>query len=167
VQTGRQPPSLALIKSAILDFSLQNLVQIVAVPIPLPASIGISDLVNKFKNYTIDKAPIVSDVKGKCPDISAGISILGYAVLLPYADGLTGNVKCYDRTARLNLSSVDESVLGEEMYRNVNRALVDEAIERSREQGDRWKTVLTSTTFSEADWRVTNQRTKMSNRFRA
>lgn len=34
------------------------------------------------------------------------------------------------------------------MYWDVNRALVDEALERSKEQGDRYKTVLTSSSFS-------------------
>lgn len=136
-----------------MDPNLQNLVQIVAVPIAQSnTGSGISSLARKFANYTIDRSPEKhSSDKGKRVDITNGIGILGYAILLPYTDGIMGPTKCYDRTASLHVFSIEEKVIGEEMYWNVNRGLVDEALDRSREQGDRFKTVLTSTTFSDEE----------------
>ena len=84
-------------------------------------------------------------------DITNGIGILGYAILLPYTDGMKGPTKCYNRTASLHIFSIEEKVIGEEMYWNVNRGLIEEALDRIREQGYRYKTVLTSTPFSDEE----------------
>jgi L-amino acid N-acyltransferase YncA len=143
--TSNGPVGVEKTKGSILKPPIPEIIQIVAVPITQPSTSGISGLVQKFKTYTIDK---LEDSKGKVVDITAGIGILGYAILVPYTDGVAQGVRCYDRTARLYVSSLEESVVGPELYLDVNRALIDEAIER---RCDRFKTVLTSMTFSEEE----------------
>lgn len=149
--TRETSASLDVVKKSIVDPSIQNIVQIVAVPITPPnhGALNISGLVRKFKNYTVDTKPKSAEHKQKDPDITNGMGTLGYAILIPYIESIGILTKCYQRTATLYVYSLEQDVLGDEMYWDVNRALIDETLERSREQGDRYKTVVTRSSFSE------------------
>ncbi len=113
-------------------------------------------------NYTVENVDtLVANYKaakkaGKAAKDSVPTfpGILGEAWLCPFietAPTRTVGRSCYDRTATLALTIVVESLLGHELWHAVHVALIDEVFSRVGEYAPRYKTVTTTTTFSEKD----------------
>lgn len=67
------------------------------------------------------------------------------------------SAKFYERTGRLGISCIEEGIIKKEMFQNVNKALVDKVLQKSKEQGVAM-TALTTLSFSEAEQSLVRQR---------
>lgn len=78
--------------------------------------------------------------------------LLGYIYLVPFSDSYrTWDGKpmtCYDCTTSMYLRTLGEVFLDTDLYYDIVATLIDEALSKSRDRNDRYKTVVVRCLFS-------------------